>query len=319
MSDPVWVTYAEAAERLGISVEGVRLKVKRDQKLGKDAKLRVRRDNSGRMLLAWDDALLDQRGIPRGIPHVGEDVGTVGAVHVGAVGVMDAGAIEALTKLLAQQHADHVAAQAQQRTDHQADLEQVRADHAAELERIRSELERTRQDADRQDRLHREQRVEVEHLLKALVERVEADQARLIEERAQLQDELREARAEADHAKADQVRMAQDVAGMFDELRTLAEKHAELHADRARLEAELERARQDADRQRADHADLEQVRDELDRARQDAGLWREEADRERVRIANLQADAEHIEQEMARLQAELEQARRPWWRRLVGR
>src|SRR3954447_12438533 len=59
--------------------------------------------------------------------------------------------------------------------------------------------------------------------------------------------------------------------------------------------------------------------DELDRARQDAGLWREEADRERVRIANLQADAEHIEQEMARLQAELEQARRPWWRRLVGR
>jgi hypothetical protein len=59
MSDPVWVTYAEAAARLGISVEGVRLKVKRDQKLGKDAKLRVRRDNSGRMLLAWDDALLD--------------------------------------------------------------------------------------------------------------------------------------------------------------------------------------------------------------------------------------------------------------------
>ena len=61
-------------------------------------------------------------------------------------------------------------------------------------------------------------------------------------------------RAEADHAKADQVRMAQDVAGMFDELRTLADRHAE-HADRARLEGELERARQDADRQRADHAD----------------------------------------------------------------
>ena len=128
------------------------------------------------------------------------------------------GAIEALTKLLAQQHADHVAAQAQQRTDHQAELEQVRADHAAELERIRDELERTRQDADRQDRLHREQRAEVEHLLKALVERVEADQARLIEERDHLRDELQEARAEADQAKADQVRMAQDVAGMFDEL-----------------------------------------------------------------------------------------------------
>jgi chromosome segregation ATPase len=183
--------------------------------------------------------------------------------------------------------------------DRQTD--QLRADHAAELER-------TRQDADRQDRLHREQRAEVDHLLKALVERVEADQARLIEERDHLRDELQEARAETDNAKSDQVRMAQDVAGMFDELRTLTEKHA----DRARLEAELERARQDADRQRGDHAT------ELDRARQDAGLWREEADRERARIANLQADAEHTEREMARLRAELEQARRPWWRRLWG-
>ena len=92
MSDPEWVTYAEAAERLGISVEGVRLKVKRDQKLGKDARLRVRRDNNGRMLLAWDEALLDQRGVPRVVQHVGGDVGSVGA--------MDAKAIESLTKLL---------------------------------------------------------------------------------------------------------------------------------------------------------------------------------------------------------------------------
>jgi hypothetical protein len=38
-----------------------------------------------------------------------------------------------------------------------------------------------------------------------------------------------------------------------------------------------------------------------------------------ARIANLQADAQHIEREMAQLRAELEQARRPWWRRLVGR
>jgi DNA repair exonuclease SbcCD ATPase subunit len=132
-------------------------------------------------------------------------------------------------------------------------------------------------------------------LLKALMERVEADQARLIEERDHLRDDLQEARAEADHAKSDQVRMAQDVAGMFDELRTLTEKHAD-HA-----------------------AELEQVRDELERSRQDAGLWREETDRERARIANLQADAEHTEREMTRLQMELEQARRPWWRRLVGR
>jgi chromosome segregation ATPase len=114
--------------------------------------------------------------------------------------------------------------------------------------------------------------------------------------------------------------MAQDVAGMFNELQTLTEKHAELHADRARLEAELQHARQDADRQRADHtAELERVQDELDRARQDAGLRREEAERERARIADMQTDTEHTEREMARLQAELEQARRPWWRRLIRR
>jgi chromosome segregation ATPase len=82
---------------------------------------------------------------------------------------------------------------------------------------------------------------------------------------------------------------------MFGELRTLVERHAD-HA-----------------------AELEQVRDELDRIRQDAGLWREEADHERARIANLQADAEHTERDMTRLRTELEQARRSWWRRLVGR
>jgi hypothetical protein len=65
---------------------------------------------------------------------------------------------------------------------------------------------------------------------------------------------------EAEHAKSDQVRMARDVATMFDELKALADRHAEMHADRARLQAELEKGR-----------------------------------------------------------AELEQARRPWWRRLVER
>jgi hypothetical protein len=49
--------------------------------------------------------------------------------------------------------------------------------------------------------------------------------------------------AEAGHAAADQVRMAPDVATMFDEMKALADRHAELHADRARLQAELEQAR----------------------------------------------------------------------------
>ena len=37
--------------------------------------------------------------------------------------------------------------------------------------------------------------------------------------------------------------MARDVATMFDELWALADRHAELHADWARLQAELEQAR----------------------------------------------------------------------------
>ena len=48
--------------------------------------------------------------------------------------------------------------------------------------------------------------------------------------------------ARAHHAKSDQVRMARDVSVMFDELKALADKHAELHADRARLQAELKQA-----------------------------------------------------------------------------
>jgi hypothetical protein len=49
---------------------------------------------------------------------------------------------------------------------------------------------------------------------------------------------------EAVRAAAVQVRMARDVSVMFDELlRVMADRHAELYADRARLQAELERAR----------------------------------------------------------------------------
>ena len=91
----------------------------------------------------------------------------------------------------------------------------------------------------------------------AELERNLADQVRLIEERAQLQNELQEVRAEADHAKADQVRMARDVATMFDELKALADRHAELHADRAGLAAELERER--AEREQAQRSWLRRL------------------------------------------------------------
>src|SRR3954447_23465012 len=61
------------------------------------------------------------------------------------------------------------------------------------IETLKTQLAETRQDADRQRADHA-----------AELERIET---RLLEDRAQLQDELQESRAEADHAKADQVRM----------------------------------------------------------------------------------------------------------------
>jgi hypothetical protein len=74
------------------------------------------------------------------------------------------------------------------------------------------------------------------------LERIETNQTRLIEERAQLQDELQEARAEADHAKADQVRMARDVATMFDELAQTQQLCHQPPNDRRRLNTSIPRA-----------------------------------------------------------------------------
>jgi hypothetical protein len=236
MSDGEWLTYTEAARRLGTTPDAIRQRVKREQ-------MRGSRGNDGR-------------------PRVWADAGPVGQLternsdkspnSPNRTESEQSGQIKALE--------DHIETLKAQLLEMRQERERDRADHAAELARV---------------------------------------ETRLIEERTHLQEELQEARADADHAKADQVRMAQDVAGMFNELRVLTDRHA-------------------------DHAtELERVRDQLDRARQDAGLWREEADRERALIANLQADAEHterdIERDMTRLRTELEQARRPWWRRLIGR
>jgi hypothetical protein len=62
-------------------------------------------------------------------------------------------------------------------------------------------------------------------------------------------------------------------------IKALADRQAELHADQARLQAELKR--------------------------------------ERARITDLQADDERRACEFDRLRAELEQARRSWWWRLL--
>jgi chromosome segregation ATPase len=105
-----------------------------------------------------------------------------------------------------------------------------------EIEALKAHVQTLREMLDRQDAAHA-----------AELERVET---RSLEERLRLQDQLQEARAEADHAKSDQVRMARDVANMFDELKALADKHAALHADQARLQAELEQARAELARAR---------------------------------------------------------------------
>jgi chromosome segregation ATPase len=101
-----------------------------------------------------------------------------------------------------------------------------------EIEALKAHIQTLRELLEQKDAAHA-----------AELERALADQMRLIDERGQLQDELQEALAEADHAKSDQVRMACDVSVMFDELKALADKHAELCADRAQLQTELEQAR----------------------------------------------------------------------------
>ena len=125
-----------------------------------------------------------------------------------------------------------------------------------------------------------------------------AEVARLIEDRTQLQDKLQKARAEADHAKSDQVRMARDVATMFDELKALADRHAELHADRARLQAELERER----------ARIIDLQTESARARK-------EVENERAHSGTLVNQFEQVHREH---RIDTERERRPWWKRLFG-
>jgi regulator of replication initiation timing len=143
---------------------------------------------------------------------------------------------------------------------------------------------------------------ELARLMMAFMERMEADQARLTEERDRLRDELQEARADADQAKADQARMAQEVTAMFQELRSLAERHAELHADRGRLEAQIAAVVKHRARLEMDVAGL-----------------KSELNQECTRSADLKAEAQHQAHEINRLSADLEQARRPWWQGLVGR
>jgi hypothetical protein len=136
-----------------------------------------------------------------------------------------------------------------------------------------------------------------------------AEVARLIEGATRLQDELQEARAEADHAKADQVRMARDVSTMFDELKALADRHAELHSDRARLQAESEQRTRELERLRDDQAaERARLLDQLVQARS-------EVENERAHSRSLTEQFERVHRNH---RTDTEHERRPWWRRLWG-
>ena len=136
-------------------------------------------------------------------------------------------------------------------------------------------------------------------LLTALVERIETDQARLIEERDAT-------RAETQEARADQVRM-------FDELRALADRHAELHADRARLEVGLERLQDERNRAVLD----------ADQAKQDVKRQNEYANTLLGQIDDLNDSLERLRRErqaeVGRLRTELKQERIRWWHRWLKR
>jgi hypothetical protein len=94
-----------------------------------------------------------------------------------------------------------------------------------------------------------------------------------------------------------------------------------LQAQASRHQAEIERLearyRELITQQRADHqADKDQFRKDVELARQDAGQWRDTFERERRQSAAL---AEQIDRLHREYRAELDQARRPWWRRLIGK
>jgi predicted nucleic acid-binding Zn-ribbon protein len=124
-------------------------------------------------------------------------------------------------------------------------------------------------------------------------------------------------RVEADHAKADQVRTAREVAAMFDELRRLADRHAELSADRARLEAEAGalRAELEGGRSRGARLEAEAHGARLDTAA--AGRMADEANRRAADLADRLTAA--INEKVELLKAPEAERRRPWWRRLFKR
>jgi uncharacterized phage infection (PIP) family protein YhgE len=302
MTDTIRLTYRELAERLGIEPDSARIKARRLAKSGR-WKLIPGNHPGAASTVEVPTADLVRGSAPERTPP--DDPFQRGEGDPGRPG----GDVQALE--------DHIKSLTARLEVADRQIDQLRADHAAELKRIRDELERARQDADRQDRLHREQRAEVEHLVKVLIERVEADQARLLEERDHLRDELQEARAEADQANANQVRLTAELEhGRQDADRQRTDHAAELERietrlieERAQLQDELQETRAEAD-----HAEADQVR-----MARDVSVMFDELRAMADRHAEQHADRTRLQADVDRLTAELERVHRPWWRRLLGR
>jgi hypothetical protein len=88
----------------------------------------------------------------------------------------------------------------------------------------------------------------------------------------------------------------------------MIEDQGRLLEERAQLQDELQEARAEAD-----HAKSDQVR-----MARDVSMMFDELRAMADRHAELHADRARLQADVDRLAAELEQARRPWWRRLLG-
>jgi hypothetical protein len=156
----------------------------------------------------------------------------------------------------------------------------VGATHNTTPEPVRHDTDTTRHDVVSPD---------LARLLRALVERIETDQARLLEERNAARAEAQEARADAGRTKAEQLRMALE----------FSEKYAELHADRARLQAELEGAR----------VRIIDLHSQSTQARK-------EAEDAQAHSRNLAEQFERVHREH---RTDVEHEHRSWWQRVFGR
>jgi predicted nucleic acid-binding Zn-ribbon protein len=107
--------------------------------------------------------------------------------------------------------------------------------------------------------------------------------------------------------------MARDVATMFDELRALADRHAELHADRARLQAGLERLQ---DERNSAVLSADQAQQEIKRQRDQANALLSQVEDLNGSLDQMRRERQA---EVGRLRAELKQERIRWWHRWFRR